>query len=58
MPVNTPIDYAQASLLKLKLRDDNNLEIILHLGQQNPWLFELKQDVLQKKHSENQAYKS
>lgn len=53
MPVNTPSDYAQASLLKLKLGDVCNLERILYLKQQYPWLFELNKGVLQKNSSEN-----
>lgn len=52
MTVDTPIDYAQASLLKLKLGDDCSLESILHLKTQHPWLFELNHGVLQKNTSD------
>lgn len=54
MTVDTPIDYAQASLLKLELGDENDLNQILQLKKQNPWLFHLNQGVLQKNTSENQ----
>ena len=54
MTVDTPIDNAQASLLKLKLGDDSNLNQILRLSQQYPWLFQLNQGVVQKNTSENQ----
>lgn len=54
MTVDTPLDYAQASLLKLELGDDCSLNKVLSLKQQNPWLFQLNQGVLQKNTSENQ----
>lgn len=54
MTIDTPIDYAQTSLLKLKLGDDCSLESILHLKMQYPWLFELNQGVLQKNTSEKE----
>lgn len=48
MTVDTPIDYAKASLLELKLAGDGSLESILGLKTLYPWLFELNQGVLQK----------
>ena len=53
MTIDTPIDYAQASLLKLNLGDDSSLESILRLKQRYSWIFELNQGVLQKNTSDN-----
>lgn len=48
MTVDTPIDYAQASLIKLSLGKKCSLKRILELKNLNPWLFELNKGVIQK----------
>lgn len=48
MTVDTPIDYAQASLIKLSLGEKCSLKRILELKNLNPWLFELNKGVIQR----------
>lgn len=47
MTVDTPIDYAQASLLMSSLNDNCSLLNILELKDLNPWIFELNKGVVQ-----------
>ena len=47
MTVDTPIDYAQASLLMSSLHDNCSLANILELRELNPWLFKLNNGVIQ-----------
>lgn len=47
MTVDTPIDYAQASLLMSSLDDNCSLLNILELKDLNPWIFELNEGVVQ-----------
>ena len=53
MTVDTPIDYAQASLLMSSLNDNCNLLNILELKDLNPWVFELNKGVVQTNTSNN-----
>lgn len=47
MTVDTPIDYAQASLLMSSLDDNYSLLNILELKDLNPWIFEMNKGVVQ-----------
>lgn len=47
MTVDTPVDYAQASLLMSSLDDNCSLLNILDLKELNPWIFELNKGVVQ-----------
>jgi len=53
MTVDTPIDYAQASLLMSSLNDNCSLFNILELKDLNPWIFELNRGVVQTNTSDN-----
>ena len=52
MTVDTPIDYAQASLIRLSLGEKCSLKSILELKSLNPWIFELNKGVIQKNTSD------
>lgn len=52
MTVDTPIDYAQASLIRLGLGEKCSLKRILELKNLNPWIFELNKGVIQKNTSD------
>ena len=47
MTVDTPIDYAQASLLMSSLDENCSLINILELKDLNPWIFELNKGIVQ-----------
>ena len=53
MTVDTPIDYAQASLIRLSLGEKCCLKRILELKNLNPWIFELNKGVVQTNTSDN-----
>lgn len=52
MTVDTPIDYAQASLIKLSLGEKCSLKRIRELKNLYPWIFELNMGVIQKNTSD------
>lgn len=52
MTVDTPIDYAQASLIKLSLGERCSLKRVIELKNLNPWIFELNKGVIQKNTSD------
>ena len=47
MTVDTPIDYAQASLIKSWLADRHDLGSILELKNEKPWIFSLNDGIIQ-----------
>jgi len=53
MTVDTPIDYAQASLLMSSFDENCSLINILELKDLNPWIFELNKGVVQTNTSDN-----
>lgn len=48
MTVDTPIDYAQASLITQALGKNSNLEALIELKTKSAWIFNLNAGVLQK----------
>lgn len=48
MTIDTPIDYAQASLIKIALGDVVNLKKIVELRDRNDWLFDMNKAIVQR----------